>query len=111
MTNLDKIYIDQTICRTSFFDRTITNFYTPEGIRKMDALFVKRIRAFKEGKKCVEYSYNYSLKPPRKEIENEWNDTYESLKNDIEDNIHLHPKIKENLLYNLNIYNSKRKNE
>jgi hypothetical protein len=103
MTEFEKMYIDQSIENVSVYDRNITSFYTPDGIRRIDARFCKRIQSFKSGEKYTEYSYNYSFRPPKKEVENEWNDTYDSLKKDIEKNIHLHPKIKENLLYNLNL--------
>jgi hypothetical protein len=101
--NLEEIYRDQAFEQTHVYDRVISSFYTPEGIRRIDKRFCHRIMAFKRGEKFIEYSYNYSFKPPRKEVEYEWDDTYDSLKKDIEENPHLHSIIKENLLHNLNL--------
>jgi len=81
---------------------TCVAFYTPHGIQKMDSLFVKRIMAYHDGKEHIEYSYNYSFTPPKKEVENVYKDTYETLFRDITENPHFHPKLKENLLSNLN---------
>jgi hypothetical protein len=96
-----ELYVDQAPKSTSFFDRRISSFYTPEGILRIDKRFMHRIMAFKEGKDFVEYSYSYSHKPPKKEVERIWSDTMESLTKDIKENPHLHPEIKANLLFNL----------
>lgn len=101
--NMDELYRDYAGVQTSHvYDRAISSILLPEGIRRLDTRFANRICAFKDGKSFTEYSYNYSSKPPRKEVERIWADTYDSLKEDIERCPHLHPTIKENLLFNLN---------
>jgi hypothetical protein len=106
--DMEEMYRDQGGQHTNLPGFQFSAFYTPEGIRRIDARFVKRIEAFKDGKSFTEYSYNYSNCRynggiPEKEVEQVWTDTHESLKKDIEENPHLHPKIKENLLFNLNM--------
>ena len=103
LETMEELYRDQGGQHMQVYDRTISSFYTPEGIRRIDARFIHRIQAFLDGKSFTEYSYNYSFKPPKREVEQVWTDTHESLKKDIEENPHLHPKIKENLLFNLNM--------
>ena len=105
---MEEIYRDQCGKHVQFYDRTISSFYTPYGIQKLDTRYCNRIRAFQQGKTCTEYAWSYwspySNEPkrePRREIEHQWNDTYESIKKDIDEDPHLHPKIKENLLFNL----------
>lgn len=104
---MEEIYQDQVMKQVHICDRTISSFYTPTGIQKIDARFANRIQAFHKGESFTEYSNNYSKArfndgQPKKEVEQVWTDTHESLKKDIEENPHLHPTIKENLLYNLN---------
>lgn len=96
--DMDKIYRDQAF---EGFNFGITHAYTPTGIKKIDARFCARIQSYRLGDAHTEYSYDYSTKPPTKQIENVWNDTYESILDDINKNPHLHLIIKENLILNL----------
>lgn len=116
MIDFDEIYKDQAIHGISVPGFHFLSAYTPEGIRKLDTLFSRRVMAFKNEESYTEYSYNYSEcrygKPPKKEVERIWTDTFETLSEDIQNNPHLHPIIKENLMFNLNNCersNSKRK--
>ncbi len=93
---LTDLYVDQAPERGF-----VSAFFTRWGIQKIDSRFHNRIQAFKRGESCTEYALNYSFKPPQKEVEYFWTDTFESLEKDIKENPHLHDKIKENLLYNL----------
>ena len=109
MKGIDKLYLDQAMQGFKHPGIQFMSFYTPEGIRRMDTLFCNRIRACKRGEPFTEYAMCYwsvfSKKPkhePRREVERVWKDTKKSLTKDIKDNPHLHPKIKENLLFNLN---------
>lgn len=86
----------------------MSDFYTPDGIKQIDSRFCHRILAFQQGKSYMEYSWSYwspysdePKRAPRREVERVWTDTLASLSKDIIENPHLHPKIKENLLYNL----------
>jgi hypothetical protein len=97
-----EIYRDQVIDSIIHPGMQMVSVYTPLGIQRIDNRFCKRIMSFKKKESFTEHSYNYSFKPPKKEIEQVWTDTYESLHNDIVNNPHLHPTIKENLLFNLN---------
>jgi hypothetical protein len=108
VTSMEEMYLDQGGQHTNLPGYQFAAFYTPEGIRRIDARFVRRIQAFRDGKTFTEYSNNYTNArynggQPVKEVERVWTDTYESLKKDIEENPHLHPDIKENLMHNLNM--------
>lgn len=92
--NFEEIYLDQAVKQTSMFDRRITSFYTPEGIRRMDTQFSKRIMAFKRGESYTKYNW-------RGEVDWVYKDTLDGLKREIEECPHLHSTIKENLLFNL----------
>lgn len=107
--NFDEIYRDQAIYQISTPGYHVLTAYTPEGIRKLDSLFCQRILAFRRNKPYIEYSWSYwsplsdePKRPPVKVVEKIYNDTKKTLKKDIRNNPHLHPIIKENLLYNLN---------
>jgi hypothetical protein len=106
--NMDEVYRDQGGRGFIHPGIQITSFYTPTGIKRIDTRFGNRIRSFGNGEPFIEYSYSYSEcragKPPKREVEMIWSDSYESLKKDIEENPHLHPTIKENLLFNLENY-------
>lgn len=96
--DMDEIYTDQAF---SGFGFGITCAYTQYGIRNIDNIFCRRIQAYGRGEAHAEYSYDYSTKPPTKEVEQEWTDTHKSILDDINKNPHLHPIIKENLILNL----------
>lgn len=108
MTIDDPRYRDQAVYGLHHPGIHITSFYTPHGIQKLDTLFSNRIRSFGDGKPFIQHSYSYSEcrwnLPPKKEVENIWNDDYPTLKKDIEENPHLHADIKANLLFNLENY-------
>lgn len=103
---IESWYVDQCGSGINVPGFQCNSFYTPDGIKKIDSRFCHRIWAFKEGKSYTEYSYSYKdcarlQKPPTREVEMVWTDTLASLSKDILENPHLHPRIKENLLYNL----------
>lgn len=74
---INKVYLDQAPHHAQYEDRHISAVYTPEGIRSIDSEFFKRIQ-------------NSRTKEQRDKI-----------KQDILFNEHLHPVIKQNLIYNL----------
>ena len=94
---MEEIYIDQAFRQTW----PISTFLTPLGIRRLDTRFMHRIIAFGQRRECVEYAYSYGTGKPVQQVENRWNDTCESLQNDIEKCHHLHQVIKNNLFANL----------
>ena len=72
---MDKIYVDQATENSYYGDRHFFAAYTPVGIKKLDSNYIKAIQ---EGKVDSDF-----------------------LTKQIRKNPHLHPLIKENLLYNL----------
>ena len=102
---MDRIYVDQGGRDVNIPGFQFLSFYTPDGIKKIDSQFCHRIMAFKRGESYTEYSWSYEdfwkTGSPCKKVEMKWTDTLESLTNDIKNNVHLHPKIKKNLMYNL----------
>ena len=103
---MEELYVDQAIHQQRW---PIRHFYTPIGIRRLDTRFMHRIMAFRDRQECVEYSYNYSTRPPTRQVENRWHDTFESLRKDIRQCPHLHRVIKKNLLGNLKTANRSRR--
>lgn len=90
---MEEMYVDQAINQR----RQLSYFYTPEGIRRMDTLLSNRIRAFGRRESFTQLDW-------RGGVEWVWEDTAKILRHDIRTNPHLHPKIKENLLFNLRRY-------
>lgn len=78
--NLDKLYVDQAIRSSTYGDRNIFSAYTPWGIRQLDSYYGNLIRTL-----------------PNKLFATK-------LRKEIKNNPHLHKKIKENLLFNLDNY-------
>lgn len=97
---MEEVYRDQApMCAWP-----ISTFYTPEGIRRLDARLCGRIQAFKRGEEYLEYAWSYGHgygKPPKREVEYQFRDTLKSLEKDIKKCPHLHEVIKKNLLFNL----------
>jgi hypothetical protein len=111
---MEKIYRDQGGQHMRFYDRTISDFYLPLGIQRMDTVFCRRICAYGQGKTHTEYYYSYkdcamTKQPPTREVDRVWTDTFQSLKKDITENPHLHPEIKKNLMLNLRNKKKERK--
>jgi hypothetical protein len=77
-SDIEDLYVDETIRKITVGDQCITSFYTPYGIKQMDSDYGRRIRSGTE-----------DLKKLRREIKL---------------NPHLHRRIKRNLLYNLRTY-------
>jgi len=88
-----ELYVDKVPLGKSF---GVNSMYLPLGIMIMDARFCNRILAFKKGESYNELNW-------RGEVDWVWQDTKEEIERDIERNPHLHPAIKENLLFNLNM--------
>lgn len=104
---MEEIYRDQAF--TGKLNFGVSAFYTSTGIQNLDSEFCKRIQAFKRGESYTKYYWSYwsvwsdePKRPPVQKVERVWTDTKKSLTKDITENPHLHPIIKENLLYNLN---------
>jgi hypothetical protein len=87
---MEKMYVDQA----GWEHGVVSSCYLPEGVRRMDTLFANRIMAFGKGESFTQRNW-------RGDVEWVWVDTEESIRRDINENPHLHPEIKKNLLYNL----------
>lgn len=109
--NIDKLYQDQCLETGNLGGLLVYNILLPRGIKKLDQRFTNRILAFGRNEIFTDYAYNYSFSPPKQEVEMVYDDTYEGLKKEITSDSHLHPIIKENLLFNLKNSNKLRKTE
>jgi hypothetical protein len=92
--DMEEMYRDQAIVNSHLPGYQFFSAYTPYGIQQLDARFARRIQAWKNGEFYLErhwkVGYDYIIA-----------DTMKRIEDDINECIHLHPKIKENLLYNL----------